>query len=823
MFLSVESVRGAPRASDPRRAFEQGLTKMRQVAARVVVQSPDPYLDADVASANHAVDAVYYPPVFRHGCMAWNVRLPGWRTLFGGTVFGWHDRVVEQAKFYIASQVKESPLVEADPDPALRLCNESEKSRLWGKGRIVKDASRYDFQSQLFDQLVHAWRWTGDKDLERLLRGPLELHAEWMKDCFDPDDDGLYESYINTWPTDTVWYDGGGSVEESVYAWTAHRALEEMARRAGDAEAAGRHARRAAKIRKALFDALWLPDKGHFAAYKEQGGHGRVHEDAWLYSEFLPIDARMTSFEEAIQALHYTEWALENVRPKTGGRRVWFSNWVPSKWSARELYHGDNYHLALAYFRAGLANEGYEILRGNLLDAGFAKVVPGAQALPEGGCDFNDVLSMFCRAVVEGLFGFAPDLPQGVVRLEPAFPPEWPHASIRTPDFSLAFRRDGDVDRYSLEMARPAALEARIPVSARRVRGVSLNGAPAQWTAEPGAGCTLLRLRAPSGARFTIEVVLEGRIGPAAASDIRGKVGDTAVIRPQQGKLVEVRDLHKAIRGGRLVKAGHHVVLARERVGELDRWHVIRLAVTDPEKAKAEALRTPRKAAPGAAWGLINLEPHYNGDIRTIYKQQYLSPRPKTVSVRIGVDGYSPWTFAPWKLPVPEIDLSRLRELQSGQDRLLTPQGVPFRLFSETRNIAFTSLWDNWPRRVKVPVGRKGHVAWMLVCGSTNPMQTRIANAVLRFHYAGGAEETLDLVPPLNFWSLCPLGGRDYLYERDGFCLPPEPPPTVQLGNNCRAMVLSWRLRPGAALESVTLEALSREVVIGLMGLSLQV
>jgi hypothetical protein len=45
--------------------------------------------------------------------------------------------------------------------------------------------------------------------------------------------------------------------------------------------------------------------------------------------------------------------------------------------------------------------------------------------------------------------------------------------------------------------------------------------------------------------------------------------------------------------------------------------------------------------------------------------------------------------------------------------------------------------------------------------------------------------------------------------------------PSVQFGNNCRAMVLSWKLRPAMKLETVTLETLSQDVVIGLMGVSL--
>ena len=71
-----------------------------------------------------------------------------------------------------------------------------------------------------------------------------------------------------------------------------------------------------------------------------------------------------------------------------------------------------------------------------------------------------------------------------------------------------------------------------------------------------------------------------------------------------------------------------------------------------------------------------------------------------------------------------------------------------------------------------------------------------------------------------NFWSLARFGRVDYEYKRDGFALPKEPPPQVMLGDNCRAIVAGWKLRPGVKLESVTLETLSQDVTIGLMGVS---
>ncbi len=112
-------------------------------------------------------------------------------------------------------------------------------------------------------------------------------------------------------------------------------------------------------------------------------------------------------------------------------------------------------------------------------------------------------------------------------------------------------------------------------------------------------------------------------------------------------------------------------------------------------------------------------------------------------------------------------------------------------------------------------------------------MQCHIANAVVTLRYANGEENSLALVPPFNYWALCPLGAQpnsagqdensrsDYNYGTDAFCLPSVSPPAVNLGANCRAMVLNRRLRPGLRLESVTLETLSQDVVVGLMGLTL--
>jgi hypothetical protein len=839
LFFAIETCApdtpiGSLRSAEPAKAFADGVAYLETVE-RVRVASPNARLNAAVAAVCHAVDSSCErgPYIFRHGCMAFSIRFVGWRVICGATALGWHERVLGNARYTLGLQKRADPLrTRAVASVERLLCHEGKDSRFYGKGSLDRDFPMYDVQTQFFDQTIADWRATADPEVEALLRPALELHLEWMKDCFDPDDDGLFESYINTLPTDSVWYNGGGSAEQSAYAFTAYRAARDMARRAGDDSAAERHQARMEKIQHAMRERLWVKERGHFGLYLEQGGHGRVHADAWTYSVFLPIDAGLTTPLEALQSLYYTEWDLERIRLPFGGALCQLSNWVPWKWSVRDMFGGDLFALALAYFQTGLGDAGYELLEGATLESAFASAVPGGFSHIGAATDFGDNVHMFARTVVEGLYGYVPDYPNGRVLIRPAFPSNWTTASIETPDFSLNFRQDGDSDHYGLELTRPAEIVFRLPVRAEGIRRVSLNGRELTGEIEPGFGCTRLTLHVPATGSAELTIELVRRVPQSDPTSLCGRVGDNVVLKATAGQPVEWLDLHQvleaaqpeanALRGRFAAKPGHHLVLARCRCGELPRWQVFKLHLADPVAGFARLAQTPRQPAAHARWDCIDLAEQFNGDIRTIFQQRYLSPRPATCSVRLGVDGYSAWTFPYWGLPPPKIDLSRVAGLVDTRGRIQTPQRVPFVRFGEDRNIAFTSLWDNWPASVEFPIRRAAKTIWLLVCGTTFPMQTRIANAEFRFRYDDGHGEKLELVPPDNFSMLCPWGGEDYSYAHDAFALPAEPPPQVQLGANCRAMVLSWKLRPGVKLETVTLEALSQDVVIGLMGLSLE-
>lgn len=807
---------------------------------RLRISTPCPALDAMANASLNAVDGTWRAPVFVHGCMQWNSRFPGWRTIFGGTMYGWHERVFDEAKFYIDAQIRESDKTSFDADPAYLYTKPGENSRFYGVGRIDKDQAFYDMQSQFFDQLIEEYRWINDPQLIALLREALELHIQWITDCFDPDGDGLFESYINLWPTDSQWYNGGGTAEETSYAYRAHRAARDMAWNAADTLGVIRHQREMEKIKHAFQNLLWINGKGHSGAYIEQGGYRRVHQDPWLYSIFLPIDAELTDGYQALESLYYPEWALQNDTIDDDGRMVWTSNWVPGTWSVREKWPGDNYHLAQMYFNSGLPEQGWQIMRGTFMQTGYYSEVPGNLGGKQGGIDFGDCVHTFARCLVEGLFGYHPDYPRGEVLIAPSFPKGWDKASLALPDYQLDYRDDGKMLRCKVRLAKAARTTLRIPIHARRIYQVRANGKPAEYTVQPYPDATAVCVTIDHTQLADVEIRYEADSTSDTVVQLEATEGYTQSLTFPDASVYRVDDPQHilsdfSIDAGcaqlRFAKAtGHHSLFALVRKGELPQLKIVRVRFGDTDTLSTQQ-RVASHDIKSYHWHPVDIQTAMNADVRTIFQQQYLEPRPKTISVRIGVDGFSPWTFPYWGSTPPAIQLDKVETMKTA-DTLTVPQGITFYIKEEDRNIAFTSLWENFPDEIAFPMqGVQGDAISFLVCGSTNMMQCHIENAVIEVCYSDGHRDLLRLVPPMNYWNLCPIDGHAsapgqdsrayYTAEADRFCMPAELPQHVVLGQNCTAMLLTVRLRENLPIEKVILRCMSQEVVVGLMGISI--
>ena len=815
--------------AEPADLYTSALRRHEQLAGIFESHTPDAYLDTQMAALAPQIDGAWYGQYTVHSNQAWNAPYLGWCNRFGNALGGWFDRVLTEVEYYCGHINKTEDRRGSAGSPDLRYTEPDSNSRFYGIGHVDQHQYMYNMQSQFFDQAIFAWRMTGDARLAELLRDALEYHTLWQDECFDADNDGLYESIINTWPTDSVWYNGGGSCEETCYAYRAHQAAKELALAAGDAACAEKHAQRLALIRRGFFEKLWLKDAGYPAMYIEDGGHGRAHRSAWQYNSFMPVDMDLADPFEAAMCLDYPRWALEKVQEPTGGSMYWMSNWVPAIWSVRRKSVGENLQQAYAYFKAGFAREGWELLTG-VVRGGYCRPLdPLAPAPATPSAIASEAASLLARAVICGLHGYQPDYPNGKVELCPQFPAEWENAALKTSYFTASFRRTASQLHYAFTLPRAADVTVRLPLYAVGITGVT--GA-ADWKIVPGFGYQILELTLKNTAAGEIAVGLGDPMPFIEPIDICCAPG--AVITPETDPVLTVRDPQEllevqTLHGGKVTLTlrndmdGAHMLFLKCAQGDAVYWQRLRLAVS-PTAAKLEQQARTAPELTGRCFEPLTLTDTLCNDVSTIYKQNYYTQRDH-IHLSIGADGFSPWTFAHWQLPCPDI------RLETTGQTVFSSQGVPFVIGSATRNIAFTSLYDNWPTAVTVPVNRAAYAAEVLVCGSTNPMQIAIANAVLHFTYTDGTEDTLELVNPDNYWQLAPYSGRptekeqdtvnDYSYETDAFCLPEVPPTLLQLGQNCRAVALGWRLQTGKTLASVTLETLSQEIVVGLMGITL--
>ena len=231
----------------------------------------------------------------------------------------------------------------------------------------------------------------------------------------------------------------------------------------------------------------------------------------------------------------------------------------------------------------------------------------------------------------------------------------------------------------------------------------------------------------------------------------------------------------------------------------------------------------------------VKMDNMFNSEVDDIYKNKYLTPRSPYTTLQLPTQGIGEWCHPTLDA---EVNDSVFRTLVA--DGEFSMAGVPFRTPAAGHNIAYTSLWDNYPDSITIRLKGKAHHAYLLMAGSTNHMQSRIANAVVTVEYADGTTTTMDLVNPDNW---CPIE-QDYFIDNKAFYTTSPRPYRVSLGTGKvsrdlgaalniggvygrpipggAAQMLKMPLNADKKLRSIKLRTLSNDVVVGLMAVTLQ-
>jgi hypothetical protein len=284
------------KATDVPQVFDRSQAALREIARRVTIETPDPYLNAAMPALNIAADAVWdtRQKAYVHGGVAWRVRLLGWRVGYAGDTLGWHDRTRAHFDGYAAQQ-NTAPVPSRIPAPEPESNLARNENALHSNGDMTK--SHYDMNLVGVDVFFRHLLWTGDLEYARRNWPVIERHLAWERRLFrrefGPEKLPLYEAYCCIWASDDLAYNGGGVTHSTAYNLYHNRLAARVARLIGadpkpyEAEAS--------LIERGLHEQLWLRDRGWFAEWKDLLGRQLVHPNAALWTFYHTVDSEVPS------------------------------------------------------------------------------------------------------------------------------------------------------------------------------------------------------------------------------------------------------------------------------------------------------------------------------------------------------------------------------------------------------------------------------------------------------------------------------------------------------------------------------------------------
>jgi Domain of unknown function (DUF4450) len=928
--------------------FSAAENRRLAVAQKVVVETPDPFINAAAAAINVAGDGIWDQAqgFYMHGAVAWRSKYLGWRGPYTGDALGWHERARRHLEYWGGRQntnaiPKQMPQGDADVNLARN------EAALHSNGDMSN--SHYDMNLVYIDALFRHLLWTGDEDFARQQWPVIERHLAWERRLFrrefGADKLPLYEAYAAIWASDDLQYHGGGAAHSTAYNYYHNRMAARIAKWIGRDPMPYEY--EADLIAKGMRQHLWMSDRGVFAEYKDYLGLQLVHPNAALWTFYHTVDSDVPTPMEAWQMTRFVDTQIAHIpinlpsSPEIKNEEYYTlptTSWMPYLWSINNVVMAENAHTSLGYWQANRPDAAFTLFKGCLLNSMFMGLCPGNvgmttsfdMARREAQRDFGDSIGTCSRTMIEGLFGVHPDLLASEVLVRPGFPAEWDRAKIHHPDFDFTFQRSGLTEVYQFNLMFLKQIKVRLQASAlrSRIRRVTVNGTPTDWRMlSDSVGTPRIEITGGATSKTEVKIEYEGddlavvKAPEVAAvgNEFRAEFGGATVreIADPERAFTRSTFASNELRGVVFSLVGHRTVFAWIEQGDLSWWQPVSFEARPPYeiipeptqsetnlrfrvrnnteeavdqevdvRAGTHPMRTrlqvrafgespviewtgkgPLDLLPGANavtmmvgqhgmltlienWKIsaaatqnqkgfefdsVNLEPLFNDKVTQIFRNAYVSPRSPFCSLAQPKQGIGGWCDPNM---TANIDDSGLRRAAADNGGRIVVQGIPFRTpgVPDAKNIVFTSQWDNYPHEISAPLSGKAAQLYLLMAGSSNPMQSQFINGVVIVTYSDGSTDSLPLENPRNWWPI----ERDYFIDDFAFRRTEPIPPRVDLKTGTvrlldvnafkgqgreisggSATVLDLPLNPDKQLKSLTVRTLANEVVVGLMSATL--
>jgi hypothetical protein len=633
----------------------------------------------------------------------------------------------------------------------------------------------------------------------------------------------------------------------------AHEFLAEIAARLGND--ASPWLAEAERIRADLSRVLWLKRKGVFAEALDTLGHRQLHPEPELATIYHAAEFGAASPLQIYQMLHWADTHLESLHTPGGGRQFWSSNWYPNRsrsytHSTRDLVYAENLNLACAYGKVGRGDEAMELVRATY-PGWFNGPTPGGlscQNAVDGrqrhNDEFADSNSMFIRTVAEDIFGIKPRFQDGQIAVQPAFPWDWPHASIKTGLFEYEWRRADGVERVSWKSRETVAVRFRLPIRATRIEKVRVDGKDVEFSTQPGFGFTWLHFTADSAKAGRVDVIYR----PGAVvmpREVRIESGKHVAVPvapyaatgfdDPQGLLADARLENGFLSGTATLHDGPGVLFLLSGTAECPMLLPLPVRVENPAKTqprvwKSLGFRENRLDE----WSLIDLNGAFNSNTTEVVPRLVAAAkRPVLPASQVGfgymLSHYSS-RLSRGRLPVIPMSDEAWRAKVGPDGIAWTAEGIPFRTAKEGPNIAAVTLLGGFPTCIRVPVPRiAGRTLYLMLSGVTWPAQSHVVNLRVELDFADGSRIARDLVNPSDIgdcWDTWLGWAHDTAangFENIGGRFGPAGSNaamdlTQPVEVDTEAHLVPFDLPPGKELTSLSLEAIANDIVFGLMG-----
>ena len=788
--------------------FDSEESHRQAIMSRVEINTPDPLFNTLGSILMAAADGLWDGETWQHGCIGWRMPLAGWRGCYVGDAVGWTDRSYQHFQAYARSQVRDVPATMPHPcqDSALNMARSKKQwgTQMYSNGYICRYPNRtdvmhhYDMNLNYIDGLL--WHLSYDADERKLSEfwPILKSHLEWEKRNFDPDGDHLYDAYCCIWASDALYYNGGAVTHSSAYNYRGNRLAARIAQLIGEDDT--KYRLEAESILKAMNERLWMDDRGHWAEYQDLMGLKRLHKSAALWTIYTPIDCGASSPEQAYRATKYVDRDIPHIpivvnKVDTIGYTISTTDWMPYAWSTNNVAHEEVANMALAYFQSGRNNEGFHLLKSDLTDEMLLGKSPG---------NFGQI-SHYDR------------------------------------DRNEAYRDFGD----NVGITSRAIINGLFGITPDALYGQCIikQAFPDEWNEANIQTPFLSYSYKREGNRdiYHIEqhfaqplkIIVKTNAGNGAFMETVGTTDERQTIIVDRTRLPmpqtypESPSLRKNIHSKEYIR----------RMGLEE--------ISDNATNKHE---------------MIDLSDIYNANLTDIFRNRYESPRPPYTTLQIPTQGIGEWCHPKLTANIDDTGLRICTQPLSNNDSLGiydTGKGLNFLIPRKGKNIVFSSLWNNYPDEVSIPIAPKAksyNSAYLMLAGTTNNMQSRIDNALIMAEYEDGSIDTLHLENPINW----PTINEAYVFDDYAFWSAPIMPLRFRFDNgkvgrhiNAKELlstipsnhddkekkigednhyaiekgagvILKMPLNPTSRIRGIRIKTLSNDIVVGLMAVTLE-